>query len=276
MYGPIEKALDEIYQEIPEEILELAFKPKFDFIWHGQVNIPAMIREEIIDKRVRQDLNNRGASEFTIPLTGLAAEYVDNYTLIYRIPLALTQGREISSCLYVSFGRLGNWGGGYGPSNSNLLMNGDHGRSVVTDALSNLTSAFSPIPKVSTSNVRLIATNTILINDVVPMSGDLFLRCMLAGDTELSFITPPYYDMFAEFVVLATKAYVYRKLNISLDMGQLIGGQSLGRIREVVDSYSDAEQSYKDFRKEKLGKLLFLNDPDRMKRTVQYMVGGAN
>ena len=112
MYGPIEKALDEIYQEIPEEILELAFKPKFDFIWHGQVNIPAMIREESIVKRVRQDLNNRGASEFTIPLTGLAAEYVDNYTLIYRIPLALTQGREISSCLYVSFGRLGNWGGG--------------------------------------------------------------------------------------------------------------------------------------------------------------------
>ena len=71
-------------------------------------------------------------------------------------------------------------------------MNGDHGRSVATDALSNLTSAFSPIPKVSTSNVRLIATNTILINDVVPMSGDLFLRCMLAGDTELSFTNRGY------------------------------------------------------------------------------------
>ena len=134
----------------------------------------------------------------------------------------------------------------------------------------------SPIPQVSTANVRLIATNTILISDVVPRTGDLFLRCMLTGDAELTFITPPFYDLFAEFVVLATKAYIYRKLNISLDLGQLVAGQSLGRIREVVDSYSDAEQSYKDFRKEKLGKLLFLNDPDRMRRTTQYLVGGCN
>jgi len=276
MYGPIEKALDEVFQEIPEEILELAFKPKYDFAWHGQVNIPAMIREMVIDKRVRQDINNRGAGEFTVPLVGIVPEFTDQFSHIYRIPLALTQGREISSCMYVSYGRLGNWGGGYGNSTMNFLQNGDVGRSVVTDAISNMQSAFSPIPKVSTSNVRLIATNTILISDIIPMSGDLFLRCMLSGDNELSFITPPYYDMFAEFVVLATKAYIYRKLNISLDMGQLIGGQALGRIREVVDSYSDAEQSYKDFRNEKMGKMLFLNDPERMKRNTQYMVGGCN
>ena len=276
MFGFIEKAIDEVQYVIPEEVLRLAFTFRQPYQFHGAVSIPVMIREQVIDRRVRQDIDLKGLTKQTIPLAGLEQEWLDKYNLVIRIPMERTNGRSISSCISLVFGQVGSYGFNYGLAANNFTLNGENARSVLTDGLNNLAAAVAPIPQVSTANVKLIGENTILVTDVIPFHYEFYLNCLMAGDSELSQITPPYYNLFAEFVVLATKAFVYRKLNIALDEAALIGGQALGRIREVVDSYSDAEQSYQDFRKEKLSKLLVLNDRERMRNITKMLVGGNN
>ncbi len=277
MSGAIQKALDEVFYQIPIEILELAFTSQNQWLTHRQISIPAMIREEVIERRVRQDLDCVGASHVSIPLAGLQPEILDQYNRIYTIPKELTEGRSISTVLNITFGRYGAYGyaqnvqyyGAYGGG-----MSGD--RSVLTDAVQNMNNARTPIPMVSSANVRVISENTVLVTDIVPFTQETFLNCLLGSDSELTHIQPPYWPVFSEFVVWATKAYIYRKLNIKLDMGQLVAGQALGRIREVVDNYADAEQTYQDMRREKLAKLMFLNDPVRRKRHLRIAIGGNN
>jgi len=277
MSGAIQKALDEIFFQIPIEVLQLAFTSQNIFLTQRQVSIPAMIREEVIERRVRIDLDCAGASQVAIPLTGLVPEYLDQYTRVFIIPASLTDGRSISATLSVSFGQYGMYG------YPNALSQGQFSagmpgtdQSVLTNMIDNLNNARRPIAQVSSANVRLIAENTVMITEVIQPTAELYLNCLLGSDQELTHIQPPYWPMFSELVVWATKAYVYRKLNIQLDTGALVGGQGLGRIREVVDGYSDAEQTYQDMRREKLGKMLFLNDPTRRKQHLRLLIGGGN
>lgn len=277
MSGAIQKALDEVFFQIPIEVLQLAFASQNIFLTQRQLSIPAMIREEVIERRVRVDIDCKGATQVAIPLAGVTPEYLDQYNRVFVIPASLTDGRSISCTLSVSYGQYGAYG------YPNMLGQGraymgypGTDQSVLTNMVDNLNNARRPIPMVSSANVRLIAENTILVTDALPIAQELWLNCLLGSDQELTQIQPPYWPLFSELVVWAAKAYVYRKLNIQLDTGALVAGQSLGRIREVVDNYSDAEQTYQDMRREKLGKMLFLNDPTRRKQHLKMLIGGGN
>ena len=177
MSGFIEKAIDEVQYIIPEEVLRLAFTFRQPYQFHGAVSIPAMLREQVIDRRVRQDLDLKGVTKQIIPLAGLDQEWLDKYNLVIRIPMERTSGRSISSCLSLSFGQVGSYGFNYGLAANNFTLNGDNARSVVTDRLNNMMAAHSPIPQVSSANVKLIGENTILVTDVIPFHYEFYLHC---------------------------------------------------------------------------------------------------
>jgi len=264
--NPVTYALNQVRYEIPREVLEKVFISQFNYQLRNPISLDSRIREEVIVPRVFTDCNIMGGTETFIRLNGLPREDVDAFTYIYRIPKTLTQGRTITSALSVTFGE----GAVVGATNLVPM----HGNALL-DAASGLLNTSSPIPIISSAKVKLIAENTIMIADNMSLPTNIFLRCWLENDTTFNHINPRSYPQFAKLVLLAVKAYIYVNAMIPMDKGEIFGGNQLGRFKEVVDSYSDANEMYATHLKEVWGKVAILNDFDAHRRHLQMITGGA-
>jgi hypothetical protein len=76
-----------------------------------------------------------------------------------------------------------------------------------------------------------------------------------------------------ELIPIRTKP-IYNTYTVQLDIGELRGGQNLGKIKEIIDSYADAEQNYEDYLKEKWAKIAIMNDGERWLRALRMQIGG--
>lgn len=269
----IQYALDQIGYEIPTEVLKETFASRRYDPARGErfrdnnlgLSIDAVIRKEIIEGRVAIDINLCSGVETMIPLSGLCMEQVDQWNFIYRIPDNLTGGRSITAVYDVTFGR-----GHNGMAGLNTISQG----SQLANAAGAIMKSIAPIPNTQTPFVQLIGENTILINDIQGINNNMFLRCMVTHEPNFANIKPPLYRKFADMVVLAVKAAIYNKLIILLDEGQIKAGASIGRFREVVDSYADANQLYRDFLHDKWRVSSTINDTQKYRNILKLAVGG--
>lgn len=265
--GAIQKAIQEVKYAIPEEILKEIFLKKEFGRTPLPVSLDTMIREKVVDPRVMVDCNLLGGTQVELPLHDVVPEQVDLYKIIYRIPMSVTQNRNISKVISLTIGR---------STMLNTSYMGVEGYSQVLEAAQGLMSSQGGIPIVSTANVRLIAENTVLVSDYLSLPRNSFLRCYLENDDEFSQLNAMTYPHFCHLVELAVKAYIYVNGRIKVGMGELVGGMELGVFREFVDSYSDANQMYKDYIKEVWTKVMVMNDPRSKERHLRMIVGGNN
>jgi len=129
------------------------------------------------------------------------------------------------------------------------------------------------VPPAMTSYLNLIAHNTVMARFVYLPYVTAFMRVRLGNDDALSFIRPPAIPEFAKLCVLATKAYIYNKMIVPMDQGQLSGGQMLGVFRETIMNYADSDQMYQEGLR-RWGKISVLNDPEARRRHIRTIVGG--
>lgn len=279
MQSPVDYAIEQLFFRIPNQILALAFIGPYalnnPFVTNT-ASLPQSIRDQVVYRRVLQDFNLLGGVEDNVPLYGLEPQIVDQYTRVYHIPKERTKGRTIIDVLSMSFGNQGTFGFNQGLGLNQYNNNGEHGRGALTDGLMNIVSSYSAIPQVSTANIRLIGENTVMITDVTPIALDPWLRCRLSYNPDLGGVTPNFWPFFAELVFLATKAWIYNQMIVRMDLAQLIGGQELGTIREIIQEYADADRTYVELRDEKLGKKSFLADKTRKHRHLRMVMGGSN
>lgn len=265
--GAIQKAIQEAKFAIPHEILQEIFV-KREF---GQTPLPVsmdtMIREKVIDARVMVDCRLLGGTQVEIPLNSVTPEYLEPYKNIYRIPKSLTQNRTISRVLSVTIGQ---------STMMNTSYMGVEGYSQILEAAQGLMAAQQGIPIVSSASIRLIAENTVLVSDYLSLPRAAYLRCYLEADDEYSQLNDMTYPHFCNLVELAVKAYIYNRGKIRVGMGQLVGGMELGVFREIIDSYADANQMYKDFIKEVWTKVMVMDDTKSKERTLRLLTGGNN
>lgn len=260
----IRKALDEIRYNVPRTILDETFIAQ-QFRGRGlAVSLDTRIRELVIDPRVLNDCNIVGGVEITIDLNQVMPELLDAGMLLYRIPKSLTQGRSITSALAISFGRAAGMG----------LANMGNDGSALLGAVQGVLDSAMPIPTVALADVTLVGENTVLVKDQYIRPGDVWLRCLVSNDPELNNISPASYHNFSEMCVLAVKAYIYNHLVIPMDEGQLHAGMQLGRFREIVDGYADANELYQTFLNEKWRVTAIHNDPERHRRHLRLVLGG--
>lgn len=265
-------SLDRVKFEVQPEILKLAFAPRRydparqDFMRDNQtgVSIDSVIRRQVIDARVAVDVNLCSGVEVIIPLNGIPVERIDPWNLIYRIPKDRTGGRTITTVYSISFGQ-GNALGGYQGNSMNS--------SASLDAAAGVLQSNLPWTPVQTANVSLIGENTVLLSNTGQIPGLLYLRAQVTHEPNFANIPPQYYNVFTELVILATKAFIYNSVLISLDEGAIKAGASLGRIREIIDGYADANQMYKDHLRENWIVASHMADNDRNKRNLRYIVG---
>lgn len=271
----ISVSIDRVKFEIPREVLQETFMPrrydpsKQERYRDNQlgVSIDSQIRKEVIDARVAVDVNCCSGVETTIPLHDLPREYLDPWNIIYRIPKDRTGNRSITAVYSITFGE----GNVYGTSRVSPT-----GSSPLLEAAAGVFMAEAPIPAVSSAYCTLIGDNTVLINDAQALPGRMYLRCQLTHEPNFANIRPAYYDVFSELVVLATKAHVHNRLIISLDEGQIKSGVSIGRFREVVDGYADANQMYREYLREKWRLVSTMSDVEKYRRITAMVVGGRH
>lgn len=264
----IAKSLDEIRYRIPIQILESVFLPRTRWSRTNDalVNIDQQLLALVIRPRVLVDCNLVGGTEAYINLEGIPFERTNDFTSIYNIPKARTQGRSITSVLNVTFtdpSKVSSYGIGANVQNTTMLQLG----SAVMDAMSN-------IPVTSTAKVQLIGENVIMVQDTVVLPANIYLRCILANDENMNHLQLKSYRDFSTLVVYAVKAYIYNFKIVDIDMAELHGGQALGKFKEIIDSYADAEDNYQTFLRDKWEKIAFMNSQESYTRLLKSILSG--
>ena len=266
---PITKALERVRQSIPRPILEQAFLGTNFLTRSPFANTPVsmdyLIREKVINCRVLVDCNINGPKRDEIPLTGLPMERIDGYNTLVRISKDRTKGRTIIAAYSVGFAANGIVAG---PS-----YGGAQATSALVDAAYAVMQATLPIPNMSNNQVFIAGENTILITDSLPSITNLVLYCGLEHDEEMSSLKPASWSTFASMTLLAVKAYIYQELAIKLDFAQVQAGVTIGRFKEFVDSYADADEQYEEMLKNVWRKVAIMNDDKARRRMVGMSMG---
>jgi hypothetical protein len=266
MSGVISKAIDEVKFRIPRQVLEAVFIKRAEQ-WRLQpVSIDEHILNAVVRPRVLVDCNLVGGTEDFIALEGVSMERTNDYTSVYHIPKSKTQGRSIMSVLNITFSdpnRVSSYATAASQNNSAMLRLGN----AVMDA-------HASIPVTSSAFVQLIGENVVMVRDTTILPANIYLRCILANDENMSHIQLKSYRMFCKLVELAVKAYIYNEYIIQMDLGELHGGQQLGRIKEVIDSYAEAEELYQLFLTEQWTKVALMNDTESWTRLLKTIIGG--
>lgn len=267
--NPIKKAVDDIRYRIPKEILSLVFTD-YNSNWRKTpISLEEQILNKVIRPRVLVDCNLVGGAQVFISLDGVPSEMTNDYTTVYYIPKDRTQNRSIISVLSIS----------YLTAAAMASMQNNTGFSSCSatptlQAAQAMMNSFSNIPPVSTARISLIGDNTVLIRDVAPPIGFGFLKCIIENDNQLSNIQLRSIPDFTQLCTLACKSFIYNDYIVTLDRGQLYAGQDIGIVKQIIESYSDAEELYQTFLREKWQKIAFMNDRETMEGFLKLQIGG--
>lgn len=241
----VEIALNRIHREIPEIILNQAFGVT---IWEYQnmrVSLDSRIRLEIFEKIVLPDCNIVGGEIMTVSLLYCNWEWLESGIRI-TVPLSLTRNRNISSVLSVE--------------EVNRMMEPYQ----VTEGKPGSTG---------TAEVYLVAPNTIFL-PINLVNKNANLRCTIENDPNLLNYSQKAMYEISELAVRAAKGYIYNKLVIGVTVTANNGGNIDGRIREIIDSYSDSWELYREFLTTKFKKITLMDNREWHNRLIKLGMGG--
>lgn len=273
---PITVAINNImFGDIPRQVLNQAFMPKrYDATRRTRFqdnvypsSLSELIRTIVVDGRVAIDVNLVSGTEVVLPLHAAERDAVDPWNIIYRFGSDVTGGRRITAVYEVLYSVTQGLNGNN--ANGMTMQRSSHLLQVARD----IHQATNGVPTASTAYCQLVGQNTVLVNDINQMLAYGGLRCRLGHELNFNDIKPVYYHAFGELVTLACKAYVYNTLIIDLDEGQLYAGAALGRFREMVDQYADANTMYKEYLRDKWQKIGLMNDTDAYRKVLKLALG---
>lgn len=260
----IKHAIDRVLLTIPKHILKLGFLEEVK-AYRIETTLEQQISNLVIDNIVLTDINLLGGITVKIPIDKCYTyEYRHASNVcnrIIKVPLTLTGNKKIISPISVVVG-LNESGNGIVASGNNLL----------DSAITGLNYANAESNGQVFSNLDLIATNTILVNDNVYSISSGYIEVVLENNKNLSNIKRGNQLDFSEMVILATKSYIYNKLIIDLDKGSLYYGHDLNKVSDIISSYETAYPDYSIFLKEKWAKISFMNDSVAMSDFLALMI----
>ena len=267
MVTAINVLLNEMYFNIPREIINLAFTQNNNYR-NPSTTVDDEITTEVLRKRVMVDLNLASQETVNIPLQFCETIYRDISKVAYFIPKTLTNGRSIISVHNTL---------------SNFYMNGDiamsgrsdvEGSSILDNALT-LRNNLDSVNITQTARIDLIGENTILIDEGIISDMDVSVTAVLENDANLNNINPRAFKVLAEGFVLAVKAHIYTNTIITLNKGIVYAGHELSIIKDIIDEYREANQDYNEWYKTKWKKAAFTQNDKAMEKYVSMMLGNA-
>ncbi len=269
----IAKALDEIKYRIPFQVLQATFiDPSQNWRNQAPISIDEQMMLKVIRPRVLLDCDLVGGMEVIIPLDGINPEYLDNYSLVYKIPDDRVLGRDIVSVLSVGYMPYSNGFNSMGSTYGNISP------TTINDIASvnqRLADSFASIPPISNATIDLIGHNTVVIRDQYRVAACYQLRAIVGNEANLNNINPRSFPNFAKLAELAIKSYIYKEQIIKIDQGYLMGGQELGAFKAYVETLSDSEENYQTFLNQVWRKTAFVNDVLQYDRYIKLQINGG-
>ena len=92
----------------------------------------------------------------------------------------------------------------------------------------------------------LLNNNVIRLEPSFSASTEYILSCLLKYDTNFTNLAPNSLRYLSELAVLATQSLIYTRLIIPIENSYLVGGQGIGRFKDIVDSYQDANEKFNE------------------------------
>lgn len=264
--NPILYALKRIKQDIPSQLLELAYTEPAAQMFAIPVSVDSLIKDRVLIDRVLLDCNLVGGAEVVIALSSAVHEKVEPGVHVYRVPKQLTQNRIILSALSIAFSTEG-----YGHVNHQFGAQDE----ILNAAKQQLASNMS-VQMISDARVSVIGENVIMAEHADSFLGRAFLRCIIENDANMNHLNPRSWDNFATLCSLAVKADIYVNNIVKLNMGYVIGGSEIGEYKNIIDGYSDANETYRDFLKTTWQKTAVFNDPEMRDRLIRITSGGMH
>lgn len=262
----LQKALSDIKFIIPRQILDTVFVQRYNNFRTSAPSLDEQIMNTVIRPRVYVDSSLMGGTEILVSLSGLSSTDVGVADMVYRIPKERTQNRTIMSVLNITY-----------TDAQAMAAAGNYascGISVEQSQMQNMLDAINPLPMVSTGRITIIGENVVHIKDSIRIPSNSYLRCIVGHDEAMSHLQPRSYKAFGKLVEYAVKSYIYNEYSIEVDMGELRGGHNLGKFKDIVDGYSDAEELYQTYLQEKWMKISFQNDQTSSNRYYKLLIGG--
>lgn len=259
--SPITKALQEIHFRIPNEILVDTFINTSLGAQTTGESIDGIILSTVIRPRVMVDCNILGGRELKIELASCESQVLeDGYSVIYRVPKQLTNGRSIISALSIV-----PYNDAYGSSCGSTppMLGSPTEGNLVGMAERAMMSTSQPYMGFN-ANLDLIGENTVLAKYYQQVTVNGTMRVRVENEVNMNNLQPAAYHTFADLAVLATKSYIYNKMYVLRNRAELVGGQTLDSIRNYLDTLSDSEELYQETLRTKWVITAMANDDERM------------
>lgn len=257
----VQRALLQLHYTIPAEILDETFLNNENSYREESYSLDDKIKELVVHRRVNVDADLVGGNLVFIYIGDLFTEYVNPYTAIVRIPKSKTAGKTIVSVLSVyNILEVGmSTPGAANPFIENNLV-------LAGNAMMN---AMASAPAIISAYLELIGENTVLIRQNTTLTNMNFIRCILSNNEDMSNLQLRSIPQYCKLVELGVKSYIYNYWAVKIGLGFLVGGKELGPFKDVVESYSDAEQQYQEYLNNVWGAVQFMNSNENY---VEYVV----
>jgi len=242
----INRLIYEIKNQVPIELTELLFNhPRYR---HDNSTLEAKIEENYLRPRFLYDLDAGGAQQMIVPMQSITEVYRDTSGITFRIDPAAVNNRRIVSVLGLT-----SMGGTTGTSSGQ--------NSTLENMYDKLANAYTPANIFTSSDLELVGKNVFKLTTTQPFIPYGFsLRVMVGNDENLSNIHSPHNSYIIEACILGYEAFVYNKLIISINSGELQLGHSLGIIKQQIEDYRDRRRDYMEIMRTKIKRVQTIND----------------
>lgn len=271
----VNEGIKYVMRHIPIKILKYACEKTYpQFLRKVNITLEDFVQSKIINEIVINDYNILGVVEEIIPIAGLPFEWLrveDDYTTVRTMPCVVyiprskTQGRRIVSVSntlmmpgmtpYDNTGQY--WQSGY-PCNTSATSIG--ARNIVNKAVGIYDNSYL------NTKVELIGPNAVLIEGLQNITYNSAITCVFSGDECLSHLKNTGILIFRELCLYAAQSYIYNRCIIELDEGEIKLGVNIGKIKELIEEYRDANQLYESTLKEKFIRVAFMHDTNKIRK----------
>jgi hypothetical protein len=242
-------AVSTIKQRINREILNLAYLTDY-----GQIETIESIIEGVIKRRPMVDSNLMSGTAMMVRLYEEYVFFEDEYgNKTIQLPKDILGGKSITAAHSII--RQENFTETY------RYTEGTRDTGDILDAATLMYDNSSMPFTVVTANLSVIGDKTIAIMDNIGCLDNLNLKLMVSNNAIMNNLDNRAKMTFMKLCTLAVKADIYNKTIIKIDEGELVQGHNLGRIKSIIESYSDADEQYYDYFEDKWRKVMHMADP---------------
>ena len=259
MTNPINYCIQKIKNEIPNEILQIAATEDLGF-YNNSITLDEKLLTRVIKAYLLLDINLLTTTTRQITLDKcIVTSYLNNskqYEYLIEIPDDAVDGKEVTSVSYIMYNML-------------LPQMGMMTGNAMESAMGTLMQAHSSLNVLTANRIDVVGRNMILVNtgNINWSFMNITMELNISPNPNLSHVKGTAIIELGKLAVLCAKQWIYNSLIIQIDQGYIRGGHSIDAIKNKIESYESAVETYYE-RLENWPKIGFMLDTRQYQKFI--------